>query len=1179
MGNSLSNNNNNKEETSNLLKYNTSLPSNSYVTSFVPDDADVDKIFASLENLPTTSFFTMIFKSTLSKSPPTGFSLIKFTFNTTNYTVLSNSSATYSNYTLKINNTLSFYFKQSSVTVVAEFTIENNVFKSLDNGGVFTVTNDSIFVDLNSLSTAIVRKTTSSVIASTALATSNFAIYIEPTSFKSAYTHIRTCESRNTVCVMYDLKKLTSDQIKYIVEHSTLQLAYDQVYCLGATYKNSVFNFADVTISLKSPNTANISFESSQFKTQPIIGTNVGRNFVISSGDYYCEIFKDVGPSRWTTSENFNMVIAKVAPSEYKIFAYLNNDSSFAKYFIFIIENNPSFVLPSKFKVTTVGSFKYVHHYPDKIKVGFSNEAVTDVDIKFTGASFSTFITKTTKNVNPIDGPTFTMKNVSFLRFEAIKYDIPATSLMLLYSPQSTYEKCCNMLAELDYAVIISKIAPGSIKKTTVNSKVNNGYYYYYKSKYNFSTNPFKFDISSSYDIGIDGANKHLVVYSTFKEGASETRSGVFYKIIDSLNIQEISESVRSIPTSSAAFLINIQIISTPIIENKYIADASNVNPQTIVSILNTKDQSLLSLCNSSIDIFYNGDGRNIVLYSNELKLPKDDSIFQKVTDTVFKAFDTTMTFESETTDIQFGHLKILAKDISRLVRIDTTSIFRGVPGTTFIFQKDKINMSSLNPPLYMGGIGAVYNIKGSFIDIARFLISELNLTREFLYIVTLTDVSSPTLFETISGGRPLYHKYINDKRILVSSNTIVSLGLLKFSALNNTIVSLDPNDKKSSIYLEDNGSISNDTDIRCYIENIDYDGSVVIERCLILQSIVNAVFTGAFQYFNSVTPIAILPHCSDLELNALLMAMEVTKINQMIIICIRDYEQPFFKAVKYVESNPLVKFTQLKNIVVLQKQIVDVNITTSWISNKNGSYGRFQFSNVRNYFKFGITSTEDVFSNINTSNIESQMQIDFLLNKFQGIEYDDTYKVVLNTRVEIIPDFIRVSNFSDSIFPTFNRHNKRFITFLPDTFWISANRGVLIHIEADNKYTFLEEALLYYMRGYFVILYYEAPLRLPVVPESFDFNVDYEKRHFSTASFYKVSDQVYICGDILINDRNFIFKFKNSPNILQVGGDKLERDTTYWIPSSGPFAKLKLLLKERTIDYAYGSHESILLF
>lgn len=1177
MGNSLSNTN--KEDSSNLFKYNTSLPSNSYVTSFVPDDADVDKIFASLGNLPTTSFFTMIFKSTLSKSPPNGFNVTKFTFNTTNYTVLSNSSAAYSNYTLKINNTLSFYFKQSSVTVVAEFTIENDVFKSLDNGGVFTVTNDSIFVDLNSLSTAIVRKSTSSVIASTALTTSNFAIYIAPTSFKSAYTHIRTCESRNTVCVMYDLKKLTADQIKYIVEHSTLQLAYDQIYCLGATYKNSLFNFADVTISLKPSNTANITFETTQFKTQPIIGTNVGRNFVISSGDYYCEIFKDVGPSRWTTSENYNMVIAKVAPSEYKIFAYLNNDSSFAKYFIFIIENNPSFVLPSKFKITTVGSFKYVHYYPDRIKVGFSDELVADVDIKFTGANFSTFITKTTKNVNPIDGPTFTMKNVSFLRFEAIKYDIPATGFMLLYSPQSTYEKCCNMLAELDYAVIISKSAPGSIKKTTVDSKVKDDYHYYYKSKYNFSTYPFVFDRSSSYDIGIDGANKHLVIYTTSKPGASETRSGIFYKITDSLNIQEMSESVRGIPTSSAAFLINRQIIFAPVIENKYIADASNVNPQTIVSILNTTDQALLSLCNSSIDIFYNGGGRNIVLYSNELKLPKNDSIFQKVNDTVFKAFDTTMTFGSEAADIKFGHLKISAKDISRMVRVDTTSIFRGIPGTTFIFQKDKINATSLNPPLYMGGIAAVYNIKGSFLDIARFLITELNLTREFLYIVNLIDISSPTLFETIAGGRPLYHKYINDKQILVSSSSIVSLGLLKFSALNNTIVSLDPNDRKSSIYLEDDGSISNDADIRCYIENIDYDGSVVIERCLILQSIVNTVFTGAFQYFNSVTPIAILSHCSDLELNALLMAMEVTKINQMIIICIRDYEQPFFKAVKYVESNPLVKFTQLKNIVVLQKQIIDVNISPSWKTTANGSYGRFQFSNIRNYFKFGITSTEDRFSNIDTSNIESQMQIDFLLNKYRGIEYDDKYKVVLNTRVEIIPDFIRISNFSDSIFPTFTRHNKRFITFLPDTTWIVTVKGVLIHINADNKYTFLEEAIIYYLRGFFVILYYDAPLKLPVVPESFDFNVDYEKRHFSTASFYKVSDQVYICGDIQINDRNFIFKFTNSSSILQVGGERLEKDTTYWIPSSGPFVKLKLLIKERTIDYAYGSHESILLF
>lgn len=1116
------------------LSYNQSIKSNSYIASYFQDPAVMDDVVKSLAALPTTSSFILIFPQTSTVVPTTTrFNKYQFSFYSIEHTIYSDMTLDFSNNQLSSPGS-NFYL--GDLVHTAEYAIDNTLAIKTIDSTLFTISQLSPFSATSVKWTTVHAKSYKESLNTSTLASDYFMVYFKPKTLAEAYKHIISISDRSNTAAIYDLSTLNDVSLKYIADNKNIDIKIlkEKIYYTHGTSNGAIVTFGNITFGLDG-SSANVNVTNNKWVyTNPLLGS-VGTNYKLKSGDIYFELFLNIGPAQWTTSYNYDLVVAKLDQTQLKILAYILNGSG-SKSYIFAIPNGSSLVLPSSFKTVAYETTLYVYKFAEeRIKVSFSKGDLTEYDLSFNGTTFKTFqdYSNSIYNVVPLNGPTFKMSNVLFLKYEQISYVKPPNSISLMYAPNVKYGKIVSILSNLGENVFIfSTDKPGVIERKQVKSSaLSNGYLYSLTSdpgvvavegtlfsiKYNTSKYTISFDVNKVGD---------LTILSKNQEGAQLTSNDIPYLNADGLNIYDSTANVRAIPINCAMFNFNKLRITNPSIENQYIIDSSSNNPNIYISIANLENKDAIDMARASMDEFYRGGGRNIACnFTNAptFSKPTPDDLIGGDETTLQVLGKTIVSAKTATSDvINLNFNSVGTKDFEKIIRIDTNSIFENVPGTTLIIG-DTPTITPWRGALFKGTLQTIFHVKGKLLEVVKFFKS-VTLTREqdFFFIVELEDVSNVFLPEAINNGFNI--SQVNSKKMIMSSKKIVSFGS-RYSILDNVIFSFDEMDE---------AIVFNNDEFRpgkhkIYIDNLAIGSSVIsLKRCLLLDPIVQARVFGASKYFDNVLPLCVLENCEDMEIDSLLMSLEFVTSPLHIFIIIRQPNQPPFSSTVAGFQN-IVEFRQILNVVILMKKFPGTSIVQSII---NDDITKVLITAKTSYFKFGICTNKNRTLYVSSATqLERQYALDFIVNYKVGQEYSKTLKVLLNERTKVIKDFVDYRDFDASIFPVLNNHiinQNSTIIFLPNILKNITGEVALYRIGFDN-FSYLEDAVLRLNNPYKgIILSYSHDFILPTQGESFSIMVDKKDIIFDTKKFLQITPKVIFYGDLEQNDGT-TFKFVGS--------------------------------------------------
>lgn len=1137
MGSAQSTNENEDGEVSAPLNYNANMPSNAFICVLFENDSSFTDVVASLLVLPQTSYFIMIFPGELKASMPSGFFLKGAVIKNEKFTIISNLelSVDAEKITSDIGPTV---YYGTTTNYIAEFFLDDSLqIRSLNNN-LFKIIAGSPFQDVSSKWCTSIQKSMQASVNTTALASQYFITHFSPKNFEDAIKHIYTLKERLNVCAIYRLDLLSAIELQYIIQHvPNLQLFAQKIYFINGTLSSNLITFAGVKISPTNASTDVSVSDLGLFTSSILLGGTIKGEYILGTKDTCFEIYKDLGSAKWTTSLSYNLVIAKLTPAEFKILAYLANGFG-NKDFIFSIDG-VDITLPSIFKTKKVGNTLYIYKYSeDDINVSFDNTSLESVDISFSGSTVKTFIdySATTRNLCPLIGPSFTMNKVMYIKYEPIRYTIPDGSFVMIYGKDLDYPKSVSILQTLKSNAIVATDKPVTgIQKANVDQQqFNKKYYYSLKSSKVVVTSDGYLTVNMSSQYRLDDDLKLL---AENKDNAEISNSGQYYINGDQLNIFNIDEAVQGLPISTSAFLFNHAKKSVPELTSSYINDAASNTPRIIVSFINITNSDTIALCKATLETFYNGGGKNIacVFATGEVITPHNDEFIKLVNGKSLKLFDTIqLGLKSKNTNdtavLAFNEFSTL--DISHVLAVDREAVFRDIPGTTLLCSMTPVTRAVTNTPLYRGAIPTIFNLNGELLDVMHFINNEIKDVTQFACLVTFTGVTNKWIGEFLKQKSAVFKvKTINDNRVLFSTQNMVEFTVGRFSILGNVILDLETSLAENTINITDNVITAQKHKI--YVQDLTTSGyqNIKVSRCLLLNAITDTVIAGAGLYFNSIIPVCILPHCEDLELDAILMTLEEAKLPQLLIVSIRNDDKKFTS----IRMNDLqhTTFTQLNNLVILFRTYAGTYLDV--FLNRNEIHEIWIKSDNKNYFKFGISLTSQTFADITINNIESKHHLDFIINKFTGDRYSDNYKALLNVRVKVQNEFIKINHLDTDIFPVFSQFIKNtnaYVCFLSDLYTTSYPRHQIFDI-TDPQLTFFEAAVLMKHRMpniSTIILKYDKQTFPPMQSsEQFSFIVNNQSIKFDTADFYRLSDTCWVYGDIVQNEDNVVFKFADS--------------------------------------------------
>lgn len=1140
MGSAQSKNQNEDGEINTPLNYNVNMPSNAFISVLFENDSSFKDVVASLLVLPQTSFFTLIFPGELKSTLPTGFFLKNAVIKNEKFTIISNIelSVDAEKITSDIGPTL--YFGTTS-NYISEFSLDDSLNISTLNKSLFKIITGSPFNDLSSKWCISIQKSIQSAVNTTTLSSQYFITNFTPKKFEDAIKHIYTLKERINVCAIYRLELLSDIELQYIIKKvPDLKLFSNKIYFINGIISSNLITFAGVKISPTNLSSADVLVsDKGLFTSNILIGGTIQGEYILGSKDTCFEIYKDLGSAKWTTSLSYNLVIAKLTSSEFKLLAYLANGFG-NKDFIFSIDR-VDITLPSTFKTKKVGGTLYVYKYAeDVINVSFNNDSLESVDISFSGSTVQTFIdySATTRNLCPLIGPSFTMNKVMYIKYEPIRYTIPNGSFLMLYGKDLGYQKAVSILQTLKSRVIVATDNPViGIKKGDVDIRSFNKKYYYSLVSSNV-------DITNNGLLSVNGSSSYrldndLQLLSDNTRNGELSNSGQYYINNDQLNIFNNEEDIQGLPVSTSSFLFNMKRISSPELLLSYINDAANNFPRIIVSFINITNQSIIELCKAKLESFYNGGGKNIacVFPSGDVITPSIDTYIKLVNGKSLNLFERVqlgLNNKSQGDTAVLASNEFSTLDLSNVLAVDRQSIFEDVPGTTISFSITTISRAGNNIPLYRGAIPSIFNLKGEFLEVMHFINNEIKDVTSFACLVTFSGVTNRWLGEFIKQKSPNIFKVktIANNRVLFSTKEMVEFSLGRFSVLGNVILDLDTTLAENTINIT--YDVITASKHKVYVQDMPTTGyqNITLSRCLLLNSITDTVISGAGVYFNNIIPTCILPHCEDLELDAILMTLEEVKIPQIIIISIRNNEEKFTS----IRMNNLqnTTFTQLSNIVMLFRTYAgtlieavpkpDSGVVEIWIKSSNA-----------NYFKFGISTTSQTFSDVTINNIESKYHLDFIVNKYKGESYSDDLKVLLNVRSKVQNAFIKISHLDSDIFPVLSKHastSNNYICFLADLVSYKLNIHQMFNI-TDPILTFFEYAVLVKERvpsiAAIILKYENQTFPTTQSSEKFSFVVGNKTITFDMSKFYQLSNKCWLYGDIIQNEDNVVYKFAGS--------------------------------------------------
>lgn len=1139
MGSTQSKNANEDGEINTPLNYNVNMPSNAFISVLFENDSSFKDVVASLLVLPQTSFFIMIFPGELKSTLPTGFFLQNAVMKNEKFTIISNIELSVDAEKITSDIGPTIYFG-TTANYISEFSLDDSLKISTLNKNLFKIISDSPFQDLSSKWCTSIQKSIQSAVNTTALSSQYFITHFTPKKFEDAIKHIYTLKERTNVCAIYRLDSLSDIELQYIIKNvPTLKLFAEKIYFINGIISPNLITFAGVKISPTNISSADVLVsDGGLFTSNILIGGTIKGEYILGSRDTCFEIYKDLGSAKWTTSLSYNLVIAKLTSSEFKLLAYLANGFG-NKDFIFSIDG-ADINLPQIFKTKKVGNTLYIYKYAeDVINVSFNNDSLENVDITFSGSTVKTFIdySATTRNLCPLIGPSFTMNKVMYIKYEPIRYTIPNGSFLMLYGKDLGYQKAVSILQTLKSRVIVATNNPVTgINKVDVNiHSFNNKYYYSLKSSNVDITNDGKLTVNRShvYKLDID-----LQMLSEQTRNAEISNSGQYYINGDQLNIFNNEENIQGLPISTSSFLFNMTKISSPDLLSSYISDAANDFPRIIVSFINITNESIMELCRAKLASFYNGGGKNIacIFPTGDIITPSIDTYIKLVNGKSLNLFEK---IQLGLNNKNTGDTAVLASnefstlDLSHVLAVDRQSVFKDVHGTTLSFSLTPTSRAGNNTPLYRGTIPAIFNLKGELLEIMHFINNEIKYVTSFACLVTFSGVTNKWIEEFLKRKSNSFKvKTIADNRVLFSTQDMVEISLGRFSILGNVILDLDTTLAENTINITDDVITSSRHKI--YVQDMSTIGypNIKLSRCLLLNSITDTVISGAGVYFNNIIPICILPHCEDLELDAILMTLEEAKLPQMIVISIRNNEEKF----KSIRMNSLknIFFSQVFNLVILCRTYAgtlieafartDNELVDIWIKSEN-----------RNYFKFGISRSSQTFSDVTIDNIERKYHLDFIVNKYKGEIYSEDLKVLLNVRAKVQKAFIKINNLDSDIFPVLSKHitnANNFICFMPDLISYEPKPHQIYSI-SDPQLTFFETAVLMKERvptiAAIILKYEKQTFPMTQTSEKISFVVKGKTITFDTSKFYQLSNKCWVYGDIIQNEDNVVYKFDGS--------------------------------------------------
>lgn len=186
-----------------------------------------------------------------------------------------------------------------------------------------------------------------------------------------------------------------------------------------------------------------------------------------------------------------------------------------------------------------------------------------------------------------------------------------------------------------------------------------------------------------------------------------------------------------------------------------------------------------------------------------------------------------------------------------------------------------------------------------------------------------------------------------------------------------------------------------------------------IFRRLTLIPKINACVFTGTITYFKNILPVVVLPHMSTTEVNFLATCVQRSEYtDNLLIVCVQSE----------IQIPTAENVVAEKNIIVIYKrdsEKSDLQLSSK-TSSKGGSfvYILFRTKNDSYYYKFGINYNVNV-DNIDANFIQSE-SIDFMaMRGGLGVKYSNHFNAVLNTRVAMGTNFVKLADYDETIAPT----------------------------------------------------------------------------------------------------------------------------------------------------------------
>ncbi len=600
MGSSISKSNEQKGssgKTSTLtpLKFNRSSTSNANIICMTTGTQELlDKVVQSISALPSTSYFTLIFKSSTELTiSTTALKVFTDSYKDNNYTFISTleiKSLGNGKYRVPRENQslLPIDFSVGDDTTDVEFVITDlnlTIINELCKSDVYP------FSDVSGKSVAI--PVASPVNVNNKSGLYPYFVYYNVTKLKVGIDHFNTVKLRTNVCVVY---KINDDEIgkyfkkytQYYLEQASVTNTFTSQYLvLYGLISSDVVTYNGKKLSLTGMGSSS-DFYLDNKTIKPILeisGATLGE-FIVKSLDSACEIFTNLPPLIW--SQNFEFLYVSITLANIKLLAIILSVKA-AKLTSKVIIKLPqistqlkSIIIAQGFTLTERGSDLFMHNIDN-----LTASNIVPINSQISTATFS--ISSTVKdadyildNSGKIDSliKNSITKNASLINSAAIQLDYFAEkftnftikefnndNLLVFYSEISTansiiplfnalkFRKVKNIIfftkqtVEVGNSLFYKNLSPFTIIATT-NELLNDVNIvtirndYLFKFKINNNENSFTVNASNINDGGMEVANlniKNSTDLTTEESKLYTSLGGSRYGFIkDPLNISNI---------------------------------------------------------------------------------------------------------------------------------------------------------------------------------------------------------------------------------------------------------------------------------------------------------------------------------------------------------------------------------------------------------------------------------------------------------------------------------------------------------------------------------------------------------------------------------------------------------------------------------------------------------------